>query len=180
MRKTLLSVASYLDSFTERLGQCLAWSTCLMVLIMTSVVILRYVFNLGWIAMQESIIYIHASVFMLGCGYALKYNEHVRVDVLYRHLSQTKQAWVDCFGIVFLLIPTTVFILWSSYDYVLQSWQVKEGSIEAGGIPGVYLLKTLLFLFPVTLLLQAIAQLCRVLLTLMKSPDVDATKAEVQ
>ena len=82
-----------------------------MVLIMTSVVILRYVFNLGWIAMQESIIYIHAAVFMLGCGYALKHNEHVRVDVFYRHLSPSKQAWVDCLGIVLLLIPTTVFIL---------------------------------------------------------------------
>ena len=161
MRRLINVFCTSVDKFTEKLGFVISWFTVLMVVIMTAVVILRYGFNLGWIGMQESIVYLHASVFMLGCGYALKHNSHVRVDVFYRKLSLKQQAIVDFLGCLLLLLPTLGFIFWASFHYVDQSWILSEGSIEAGGLPFVYLLKTLLLLMPLTLFLQAVAMFLR-------------------
>lgn len=165
MRNLIHIFCISLEKFTEKLGLVISWFTVLMVVIMTAVVILRYGFNLGWIGMQESIVYLHACVFMLGCGYALKHNSHVRVDVFYRKLPPKRQAIIDFFGCLLLLMPTLGFIFWASFDYVEQSWLLSEGSIEAGGLPFVYLLKTLLLLMPLTLFLQAIVMLLRAAIT---------------
>lgn len=101
----------------------------------------------------------HAAVFMLGISYTLKHQGHVRVDIFYRKFSRRGQAMVDLCGTLFLLIPVALFILWSSWDYVFQSWSVLEGSREAGGLPLVFLLKTLMLLLPLLLLVQAVVTL---------------------
>ncbi|AWL10951.1 hypothetical protein HMF8227_00455 [Saliniradius amylolyticus] len=147
----------FIDLLHRRLCQLISWFTLLMVIIVFVVVVLRYGFNLGWIALQESAMYLHAAVFMLGAAYTLQVDEHVRVDILYRRMSHKGKAWVDLFGSILLLLPVTGFIFWASLDYVASSWQLLETSQEAGGLPLVFVLKSLLPLFALTLLLQGVA-----------------------
>ncbi len=131
--------------------------TLLMVLITFAVVILRYGFDLGWIAMQESVSYLHAANFMLGAAFTLRHDAHVRVDIFYQTFGPRGRAWVDLLGTILLLLPVCVFILVASWDYVRESWHLMEGSQEAGGIPAVWLLKSLLLAMPVLLILQGLA-----------------------
>ncbi|NEX15449.1 MAG: C4-dicarboxylate ABC transporter permease [Halochromatium sp.] len=132
-----------------------------MVLVTFVVVVLRYVFDSGSIALQESVTYLYAVLFMLGAAYTLQQDGHVRVDILYQRFSRRGRAWVDLLGTLFLLVPVSVFLLLSSWDYVADAWAVREGSREAGGIPGVWLLKTLLLLMPVLMLVQGLIWLLR-------------------
>jgi TRAP-type mannitol/chloroaromatic compound transport system permease small subunit len=132
-----------------------------MVLVTFAVVVLRYAFNTGWIAMQESITYLHATVFMLGAAYTFKHDGHVRVDIFYQKFGDKGRAWVNLVGTILLLYPLMIFILWVSWDYVAESWKVMEGSREAGGLPGVFLLKSLLLLMPVAMMMQGLATILR-------------------
>ena len=156
-----------IDQFTELSGRALRWLGLPMMLVTVAVVVLRYGFNLGWIAMQESVLYLHTTVFMLAMAYTLKHDGHVRVDVFYRQFSARAKAWVDLLGTLLLLLPVCVFIGWVSFDYVASSWELKEASMEAGGLPGVYLLKTLILLMSGTLVLQGIAEALRNLMVIL-------------
>jgi TRAP-type mannitol/chloroaromatic compound transport system permease small subunit len=151
----------WIDSLNNFLCRLVSGFTLLMVLITFLIVVLRYGFNLGWIAMQESVMYLHAMVFLLGAAHTLRVNEHVRVDIFYRRFSPKKQVKVDIFGGLLLLMPVNIFIFMVSFEYVMRSWRVMETSQEAGGMPAVFLLKTLILIFPLTMLLQGIAEVVR-------------------
>lgn len=171
---TLGQVINKIDALTEFVGRSIAWLTLVMMVVMFAVVVLRYLFNIGFIAMQESVMYLHAAIFMLAAGYTLKHDSHVRVDIFYREMSEKNKAVVDLLGTVCLLIPVMLFMAWISFDYVINSWSVMEGSPEAGGIPAVFLLKTLILLMVGLLLLQGIAEGLRNLLVLLgKSGGVE-------
>jgi len=157
----LTSIANIIDRLNETIGRALAWLTLLTVLITFAVVVLRYGFDWGSIAMQESVNYLHALVFMAGAAYTLKHNEHVRVDILYTRLSPRGKAWVDLFGTLILLLPFCTFLMWVSFPYVINSWQLLEGSREAGGLPLVYLLKSFIPLMGLLLLLQGLSLIAR-------------------
>lgn len=150
-----------IDALHYKLCKLVSWFTLLMVLITFLVVVLRYGFNLGWVAMQESVMYLHAMVFLLGTAHTLRVNEHVRVDIFYRQFGPKAKARVDIFGTLLLLMPVNFFVLAMSWDYVLSSWQVLESSPEAGGLPLVFALKTLILLFAITMNLQGLAELIR-------------------
>jgi TRAP-type mannitol/chloroaromatic compound transport system permease small subunit len=150
-------ICDNIDALNERVGQFTAWLVLTMVLITFLVVVLRYGFNFGRIALQESTTYLHAFIFMLAGSYTLKHNEHVRVDIFYQDMSTSNKAKVDLFGTLFLLLPFAGFILWVSFDYVLNSWKLLEESREAGGLPFVYILKTLIPLMAVLLFLQGLS-----------------------
>ncbi|WP_419613107.1 TRAP transporter small permease subunit [Thiolapillus sp.] len=150
-----------LESLAEVTGRVIAWGTLLMVLVTFAVVVLRYALDTGRIAMQESITYLHSLVFMLGAAYTLRHQGHVRVDIFYQKFSERGRAWVNLLGTLLLLFPMMSFIVWISWEYVTESWKVMEGSREAGGLPGVFLLKTLLLLMPVAMMLQGLALLLR-------------------
>ncbi|BAO43452.1 TRAP transporter small permease subunit [Thiolapillus brandeum] len=154
-----------LEAIAELSGRVIAWATLLMVLVTFCVVVLRYAFNTGWIAMQESITYLHATVFMLGAAYTFKDDGHVRVDIFYQKFGNRGRAWVNLMGTILLLYPLMIFILWVSWEYVTESWKVMEGSREAGGLPGVFLLKSLLLLMPVAMMMQG-------LVTILRSLDI--------
>lgn len=126
-----------------------------MVLVTFTIVVLRYAFNMGWIAMQESVTYMHALVFLMGAAYTLKSDGHVRVDIFYRTKSAKYKALIDFLGSLLLLLPVSLFIAWVSFSYVAESWSILEGSREAGGIPFVYLLKSGILIMAVLLVLQA-------------------------
>lgn len=158
-------------AINEWLGRLIAWLTLGMVIVTFLVVVLRYGFDLGWIAMQESVTYMHALVFMVGAAYTLKHDEHVRVDIFYRNFRPRTQAWINLLGTLVLLIPTAVFILWSSSDYVSSAWALRESSREAGGLPVVYLLKSLIPVFAVLLLLQSVALALHSLLRIVRKDE---------
>ena len=162
----LQTIAAMIDRVSEWTGRAVAWLTLGMVAVTFLIVILRYLFNLGWIAMQESVIYMHALVFLLGAAYTLHHDGHVRVDIFYRAMKPRTQAWVDLAGTVFLLLPVCGFILWTSWGYVADAWALREGSREAGGLPGVFLLKTAILLMAGLMALQGIGQALRCLLTI--------------
>jgi len=153
------NLIKYIESFIDWTGRAISWLTLGMVVVTFLVVFLRYVFDSGWIALQESISYMHALVFLIGSAYTLKHNEHVRVDIIYEKLSKKNQAWVDLVGNLFILLPVVVFIFWVSWPYVVDSWQVMESSREAGGLPGVYLLKSAILILSTLLILQAFAHI---------------------
>ncbi|SFH60747.1 TRAP transporter small permease subunit [Modicisalibacter xianhensis] len=152
---------AWIDVVTERLGKALAWLIIVMMLIQFLIVVLRYIFNFNSIPMQESVMYMHALVFLLAASYTLKHDGHVRVDIFYRGFSARRKAWVDLFGTLFLLFPVMIFIFVSSLGYVGKSWAIFEGSPDTGGIPAVFLLKTLIPVFAVLMILQGIAELIR-------------------
>jgi TRAP-type mannitol/chloroaromatic compound transport system permease small subunit len=152
-----LALAARIDRFSEWTGRLLSWLSLFMVVVTFLVVVLRYALDLGWIGMQESVTYMHAALFMLGAAYTLKRAGHVRVDIFYQRLPRRGRAWVDLLGTLLLLTPVCTFIAWTGWEYVADSWRVKEGSREAGGIPAVYLLKTLILLMPLLVLLQGLS-----------------------
>lgn len=154
-----VKLATHLEKVSVFTGQAISWLTLLMVLTTFSIVLLRYGFEMGWIALQESVVYMYALVFLIGIPYTLKQDGHVRVDIFYCNMSSRRKAWVNLLGTFFLLIPVTLFIAWVSWDYVAASWALKEQSGEAGGLPGVYLLKSCILIMTFLLLIQGISQL---------------------
>lgn len=158
----MASLINYIDRFTEHVGRILAW-LCLATMLVTVLVVLqRYLFQAGnMVAFQEAVTYLHATVFMLALGWTFKRNGHVRVDVFYRKFSQRTKAWVNCLGILVFLLPFCVFLFFASLDFVRLSWAIGETSNESGGLPIVYLLKSLIPLMCVLLALQAFAELLR-------------------
>lgn len=162
MKKTI----QLIDRINDVIGRSISWLTLAMVVVTFLVVVLRYVFSIGWIAMQESVIYLHSMVFMLGAAYTLKQNAHVRVDIFYEKLSSRRRAWIDLLGSMLLLVPFCLFIMVISWNYVGLSWSLLEGSREAGGLPAVFLLKTLIPVMAALVMLQGIAQAMRSILIL--------------
>ncbi|QFU21710.1 TRAP transporter small permease subunit [Shewanella eurypsychrophilus] len=167
-----------LEKLTELMGRGVSWCTLFIVLMTLTVVVLRYVFNTGATALQESALYLHGAVFTMAAGYTLKHDGHVRVDIFYRRFSIRARHWVDFLGTLLLLMPVCLFILYSSYDYVLASWRVGESSVEAGGLAHVYLQKSLLLLLVVSLLLQGTVELVRHGVALFNSDDCDSVSGK--
>lgn len=153
----LLRIADALDAGIRRLGEMVSWLSLAMVLVTFLVVVMRYAFDQGSIALQESVTFMHAGLFMLAISYTLGQNAHVRVDIFYQGMGRRARAWIDLLGTLLLLVPVCLLILWLGWSYVWESWAVQEGSREAGGLPGVYLLKSLILLMPALLLLQGLS-----------------------
>lgn len=152
----------------------ISWLTLLLVALVISVVLFRYFLGIGSIAIQESVSYVHAIIFMLGLAYTLQRDGHVRVDIFYREFSARRKALVDLLGTALFLLPFCGLILFSSWDYVMASWSIKETSSETGGIAAVYLLKTLMIIMPATLALQGIAQIIESILVVKKSTEAES------
>ena len=153
----LSRLAHACDAISEHTGRAISWLTLAMVLLTFAVVVLRYAFNLGWIALQESVTYLHALVFMLGAAYTLKRGGHVRVDIFYQRWGPRARAWVNLLGTLLLLFPVCGFLLWISWEYVAASWALREGSRESGGLPGVYLLKTAIPVMAALMMIQGLS-----------------------
>lgn len=155
-----------IDALNDGIGRFLSWATLAMVIITFVVVVLRYVFSIGWVWMQESYVWLHGIVFMGGAAYTLLFNGHVRVDIFYRGASSRFKAGVDLFGVCCLLLPVIFLVAWVSSGYILSSWAGLETSREAGGLPGLYLLKSMIWVFAALMTLQGIALGLRSLLVL--------------
>ncbi len=159
-----------LDRFSAAVGKASAWLTLFMVIVTFAVVVMRYVFDAGLIWLQESVVWMHAFVFMVGAAYTLQQEEHVRVDIFYRAMSSRRRAWIDLIGVLVFLLPLCVFLVWKSLSFVELSWQLHEASRESGGMPYplVPLLKSILIVMPVMLGLQAVSMLLHCITVLRK------------
>ena len=157
MRAYLAEMVEKQNRLQQSLGQFLAWGLLSLVVVSALIVILRYGFDTGSIALQEVALYNHAVVFMLGFSYTLQQNEHVRVDIFYSQMSEQKRAIIDFIGMLLFALPVIGFIAWASWDYVSISWQIKEASAEAGGLEYVYLLKAVILVMTFLLGLQALS-----------------------
>lgn len=167
----LHSIVRSIDAFTDYSGRVLAWLCFAMAALTTLIVLLRYGFNIGSIAAQEAVTYMHGCLFMLGAAYTLKVGGHVRVDIFYQKFSPRGKAWVNSLGGIVFLLPFCVFIIGVSWNYVAESWAIMERSAEPGGIPAVFLLKSLIPLMAINLFCQGLAEVLRNALVLVEHHD---------
>ncbi len=163
MNHLMIRGADMGDAVNAFIARAAQWLTLFMVLVQFCVVILRYVFGIGSIQMQESIIYMHGVLFMMAAAATLRQNQHVRVDIFYAQFSPPQQNRINLLGHLLFLLPFAGLVAYASYDYVAISWAVKEGSRETSGIQAIYLLKTVIMIFAAQLSLQAISGVLRIL-----------------
>ena len=161
----------FIETFTEAFGKIISWLNLFLMLSVFAVVMLRYVLNMGSIALQELAVYIHSIIFLSACAYTLRHNGHVRVDIFYRRFTVRTRGIVDSLGTVFFLLPVCLFIGFISWDYIDRAWAIKETSHDPGGLPAVYLLKSLILVLVSTLTLQGIAELLKGIIAIT-SPQV--------
>jgi TRAP-type mannitol/chloroaromatic compound transport system permease small subunit len=164
--KLLVLLARGIDRLNERLGRAVAWLALTLVLVQFLIVVMRYAFGASSVWLQESIVYQHALLFMLGAGYALLHDAHVRIDIFYGRASPRRRALVNLLGVVFFLVPVIGLIGGVGWPYVALSWAVYEGSRETSGIPAIFLLKSAILVFAALLVLQGIALAVRSVLVL--------------
>jgi TRAP-type mannitol/chloroaromatic compound transport system permease small subunit len=155
--ETLAPLARVVDSANERIGRAVSWTALVLVIVQFIAVVLRYVFGAGWIWVEESIVYLHATLFMAGSAYTLLHDGHVRVDIFYRGASTRQRAWIDLLGTALFLWPVCVLIFVKGWPYVASSWSILEGSQETSGIPAVFLLKSLILMFAAMMIVQGIS-----------------------
>ena len=162
----LARLSIIIDKVNTFIGNLCAIFAFSMVIVVFTVVVLRYGFNIGFIWMQEVYVWLHSFVFMLGAGFTYLANEHVRIDVFYRDASKKYKAIVDLLGNIVLLLPF-LYIIWKySYPFVYRSFLMNEVSREAGGMPALFILKSAILWFCLVLFLQVISNICKSLLIL--------------
>ncbi len=154
----LIRLSKFIDSLNTKLGSSVRVLTVVLVLLQFLVVVLRYIFGYNSTIMQESIVWLYATMVFLAASWGYVLDQHVRVDVFYQGFSTAKKALTNLFCNLFILIPLTIVLWIYTYPYVVSSWIQLEGSVEADGIQAVFLLKTLMLFFIGQLFLQAISE----------------------
>ena len=161
MSERVTALADRIDRLTTAVGRAVAWLALAIVLLQFALVVARYLFGLGSIWLTETVIYAHATLFMLAAAWTLRAGGHVRVDVFYAEASARAKAVIDLAGSVLLLLPFALLLVWLSVPYAARSWAILERSQETSGLPLVFALKTLIPLFALLMALQGIAQAIR-------------------
>lgn len=166
----MLRLARLIDALNARIGAVLAWLVVALALVQFAVVIGRYAFGLGSVMVQEALVYMFASLFMLTAGDVLRRDGHVRVDIWHRGASPRAKIVVDVVGTVVFLWPLAAVVLWQGFPYVAKSVAVREGSSDIAGIPAVWLLKCEILAFAALLALQGAAVVIRGIAALAGAP----------
>ena len=139
--QALTSICSWIDTINDRIGRGVSWATLLLVVVTFVDVVMRYTLNISFVFTQELEWHIFAFIFLMGAGYTLKIDGHVRVEVFYGKLGRKGRAWINLIGVLFFLIPSCIIFIKTSIPFVVKSFQVMEGSPDPGGIPFRFLLK---------------------------------------
>jgi TRAP-type mannitol/chloroaromatic compound transport system permease small subunit len=174
MPQDLLRLADVIDRLNAAIGRVSAWAILVMALIQFAVIMLR-LFGVGSLWLNESLFYFHVALVLLTAAWTLRHDGHVRVDIFYTSASPRTQAAIDLAGSLALLLPFMLAIIWFSWPYALRSWNILEGSREAGGLPLVFLLKSAILLFAAQMLLQGLSQAIRAGLALSRGNGAAAT-----
>ena len=163
------ALADFLDRINRTIGRTVRWLVVVMVALQFAIVLLRYVFGISFVFLDEGVLYLHGMLFMLGAGYTLLVNGHVRVDIFYSRWSDRGRARLDCLGASLALLPGALAIAWFTLPFVSNSWVNLDGAISVGGIPATFLLKSLIPAFCLLLAIQGISCLLRDLARLRRS-----------
>lgn len=160
---------NFIDKGNRTLAKIAGWCAILMMAFQAFSVIARYVFSYSIISVQEAVVYGHSILFLFGAAYILQLNQHVRVDVFYSKMSTKLRRKINLIGLMCFVLPVAVTLLYVATPYILNAWQNLEGSRQSGGIAAVFLLKTCIGIFALTLAFQAIA----IVIRLLSSKDFD-------
>jgi TRAP-type mannitol/chloroaromatic compound transport system permease small subunit len=163
--------ADTIDRLTRAIGRAVAWLALVIVLLQFALVLARYVLGFGSIWLTETVIYAHATLFMLAAAWTLQAGGHVRVDVFYADAGPRARALIDLLGALLLLLPFVLVLVWLSVPFATRSWAVLERSQETSGLPLLFLLKTIIPLFAVLMALQGVAQVLRAVRMLQGRAD---------
>jgi TRAP-type mannitol/chloroaromatic compound transport system permease small subunit len=166
IHRVLRGAISWIERATASIGGAARWFALGLVIVTATIVIQRYVFGYASTKLQESVIYMHALLFLLASASTLLADGHVRVDIFYSKASKSGKAWIDLWGTYLALMPMGALILWASTGYMNSTWRILEQSRESDGLPFVFLLKTAIPLFAIMLILQGFAMACRAALTI--------------
>jgi TRAP-type mannitol/chloroaromatic compound transport system permease small subunit len=166
MLRALRAFAAAIDGMNGRIGRMLSFLVWLIALVCAIVVGLRYIFYMSFTWMQELYVWIHAVVFLTGASFAMLLNAHVRVDILYTKWSLRTRTVVEIVGAFVFTLLWMVVLAWLSWPFIVGSWLILEGSAQPNGIPGVFLLRTMLLVFCALMALQTLAIAARGILVL--------------
>ena len=139
--KFLLNIAKGIDTLNEWVGRGVAWVTLGLVLVIFVDVVMRYAFRTSFVFTQELEWHLFAFIFLIGAGYTLLHDGHVRVDILYQRLSTNGRAWINLIGVLLFLFPGCLMVIITSFKFVYSSWAILEGSPDPGGIPFRFIVK---------------------------------------
>ncbi len=167
----LIKISSLFDKINEVIGKNISWFIILMVIVQLAIVMSRYIYGIGFLKLQELLVYLHGSLFTLAAGYTLLKDEHVRVDLIYREASRKYKSLINIFGSLIFLIPFCLLTFSTSLPYVRRSWKIFEGSPETSGLNAVFILKTVLIIFPILLLLQSFSIIFKNLVSLIRKEN---------
>ena len=152
-----------IDNLIERISDFLMLLLLTMIMMIFISVICRFFFNINFVALQELIMYFHATIFMFGISYALKKDAHVKIDIIYAILPKKIKTYISIASILLFILPMSIFLIYISIGMTIQSWSIFEGSSEAGGLDLVFILKTIIPLTGILILLQSMSQLLKIL-----------------
>jgi TRAP-type mannitol/chloroaromatic compound transport system permease small subunit len=168
--KGLRDFAAVIEAINDRIGRALALLVWITAVTCAVVVFLRYMMHVSFVWMQELYVWTHAIVFMVGVGYAMRRDAHVRVDIFYQNWSSRTRALVEIFGMLAFTLPWVIVLAWLGWPYIRASWAIAEGASQPGGLAYTYLLKTVVLVFCVAVGLQGLAIIARSTLTLCGDP----------
>ena len=163
------ALAGRIDRLNAAIGHGAAWLALAVVLLQFALVVARYLFGLGSVWLTETVIYAHATLFMLAAAWTLSAGGNVRVDIFYAEASARTKALVELIGALLLLLPFMFVLIWLSVPYAARSWAILEHSQETSGLPIIFALKTLIPLFALLMALQGVAQAIRAAATLSRA-----------
>lgn len=172
LHMTIPRISAFIDYINQCLGVICAWLCIPTLFIIAFSVVERYIFNSSHIWQQEFSLFLHALIF-LGCSsYTLQRDKHVRVDILYNNFGTIGKAYVNIICAFFFMLPLGVSILYFSRDFIISSWEISEKSREPGGLEFIYVYKSLIWLFAVSIILQTFSMILRNIITISSNPSV--------
>ena len=153
----LKNLRRWIDTLNEWIGKGVSWVTLALVLVVFVDVVMRYLFNTSYVFTQELEWHLFAFIFLIGAGYTLLHDGHVRVDIIYQRLGKKGRAWINLIGVIFFLLPGCIMVIITSWQFVYNAWSVMEGSPDPGGIPYRFIVKGTITIGFVLLTLQGVS-----------------------
>lgn len=163
----LIRLCRWIDTLNFWVGRVVSWVTALVVVVVFTDVLMRYAFNTSYVFTQELEWHLFAFIFLMGAGYTLQKDGHVRVDIFYQRMDKRQQAWINLLGVIFFLLPGCYLVISTSFGFVQNSFAVLEGSPDPGGIPYRYILKACIPAGFILIALQGISLGIKSLLTIL-------------
>jgi len=170
----LKRICAWIDALNAGVGAAVSWVTFLVVIVVFSDVVMRYAFNISYVFTQELEWHLFAVIFLIGAGYTLLKDGHVRVDIIYQRFGDRGKAWVNLFGVLFFLLPGCYLVISTSINFVKMSYVILEGSPDPGGIPYRFLLKSCIPIGFTLMALQGVSLGLKSLMTILGTDKENA------